>query len=59
MTSDKEFELFCEKANIPIEKIDENEYFKPNKISSAYLTKEYVFDANLIRQKLLEKVKYK
>lgn len=55
LTSDKEFELFCEKANIPIEKIDENEYFKPNKISSAYLTKEYVFDANLIRQKLLEK----
>lgn len=55
LISAKEFELFCKKANISIKKIDENEYFKPNKISSAYLTKEYVFDANLIKQKLLEK----
>lgn len=57
LTTSKEFETFCDKADIPIEEINPNIYFKKDKVASAYLTKEYVFDANLIKEKLLEKSK--
>lgn len=50
----EEFEAFCQKINIPCEKVDSNLYFKNNTISCAYETKEYVYDIELIRRKYKE-----
>lgn len=55
LTSAAEFEDFCKKIGLPIEKEDPKKYFKENKVEAAYSTIEYTFDANKIRDELLKK----
>ena len=55
LTSAKEFEEFCKKVDIPIEKEDPKKYFKDNMVEAAYSTIEYTFDANKIKDELLRK----
>lgn len=56
LTSKEEFEEFCNTVNIPFKTINDSLYFKPNMVSSAYETKEFVYDINLIRKYYLEKI---
>ncbi len=56
-TDGKEFKKFSDDANIPCEEIKKEEYFKPGMIDKAFLTKEVTFDALILRDKLLEKIK--
>lgn len=55
-TQGKEFEKFSNDAKIPCEKINENDYFKPNMVDSAFLTKEVTFDAMILRDLLLTQI---
>lgn len=54
--SKEEFEEFCEIVNIPYKKVNSNDFFKNDTVSSTYETKEYVYDINLIRQNYKEKI---
>jgi hypothetical protein len=47
------FENFCNEVNIPFDKIDNN-LFKKNSIENAYSVKEYSFDYDIVKNKLLE-----
>ena len=52
-TNATEFRRFCEAAGMPCEEVDASRYFRSNMVDGAFLTKEYSFDAVLIREKLL------
>lgn len=51
------FKLFCKNANIPFKEISPESYFNDSLCTSAYLTTEYSFDYNLIKNFYLEKIK--
>lgn len=59
LTSAKDFELFCKEADIPLEKIDSSKFFKDDAVEAAYKTKEYTFDANLIKDQLIKNLSSK
>lgn len=50
LTDANAFEVFCDNLSIPYKEIDKNIFFNNNMIEKAYLTKEYVFDIDLIRE---------
>jgi len=54
--TDKEYEEMFKKENIYLKKIDSKKYFKDNMVLSAYETEEYVFDMDIIKDKLLEDI---
>ncbi|WP_150465678.1 FAD-dependent oxidoreductase [Francisella sp. SYW-2] len=56
-TNSKQFSNFCDVANIPCEKIDSNKFFKPNACDGVFKTLEYTFDANMICEYMLSKLK--
>ncbi len=55
-TNARAFEKFCKDANIPCKKINENEYFKPGLCDGAFLTKEYTYDAQILKKHFLEQL---
>ena len=55
-TSKEDFEDFCREVKIPYKQIDPAIYFKDDLVTSAYETKEYVYDIDLIRKKYKEKI---
>jgi len=57
LTNARGFEEFCQNAKIPYKEVDANKYFKKDMIEKAYLTEEYVFDSNKIKENLLNKTK--
>ncbi len=52
-TNAKQFKKFCKNANIMCEEVTTSRYFKPNMCDGAFLTKEYTYDANLIKEYFL------
>ncbi|MEG2053871.1 MAG: amino acid oxidase, partial [Oscillospiraceae bacterium] len=52
-TNASEFKRFCHSANIPCEQIDENKYFNSGTVDGAFLTKEYTYDAQILKNWLL------
>ena len=48
-TSATQFEEFCKRADIPCESVDVNKYFKEGICDGAFLTKEYAFDAGILK----------
>lgn len=54
----EQFVRFCNNANLECEKVDVQKYFNKYEVESAYLTEEYVFDANRIKQWFLEYLRY-
>lgn len=56
LTNAKQFEEFCKDINIPCEKIDENNYFKPGMVEAVFRGKEYAFDYKVIKDFLMEKI---
>lgn len=57
LTTANEFENFCTRLNIDYSEIDTKEYFKDDMIEKAYITTEYTFDTDLIRDYYVDKIK--
>lgn len=55
-TNAEAFEKFCKDSNIPCDKIDEKEFFKPGLCDGAFLTKEYTYDAMILKKYFLEEL---
>ncbi|MCJ7806815.1 MAG: FAD-binding oxidoreductase, partial [Clostridia bacterium] len=55
-TNAEQFEKFCSNANIPCEKVKVAKYFKDDACEGAFLTKEYVFDANVLLEMLMRSI---
>ncbi|MEX1376227.1 MAG: FAD-dependent oxidoreductase [Eubacteriales bacterium] len=58
-TSEKQFEKFCEAANIRCEKINYRQYFNKGLVDGAFETEEYTFDAMEIKKYFLDSIKGK
>ncbi len=56
-TDAKQFKKFCNNANIMCEEIAVNKYFKEDMCDGAFLTKEYTYDAQILKQYFLEELK--
>ena len=55
----KQFKEFCRAANIPCEELSPNNYFKEDKCDGAFLTREYTYDAMILKDYFLaELAKY-
>jgi len=50
------FEKFCRDADIPCESISPDKYFKKGLCEGAYITREYAFDAHILKYQLLRDV---
>lgn len=50
------FKKFCEAAAIPCEEINVNKYFKTGMCDGAFLTKEYTYDAHILKEYLLNEI---
>lgn len=55
-TNKNEFVKFCNDANIPCEKVSPSTYFNENCCDGAFITKEYTYDAHLLRDYLLKQI---
>lgn len=59
-TDAREFHKFCKDAGIPCEPLSADEYFKEGCCDGAFLTKEYTYDAHILRDYFLAELgKYK
>ena len=56
-TNAEQFSKFCEAAQIPGEPIREGKYFKDNKCDGVFEALEYTFDAKIISEYMLTKLK--
>lgn len=56
LTDSKTFENFCDNVSIPYKEINKNIFFKSDTVEKAYITKEYVFDIDLIREYYHQKI---
>ena len=55
-TDGAEFEKFCRDSSIPCEKLSPEKYFKENMVDGTFLTKEYAYDALILRDHLLKEI---
>lgn len=55
-TDAAQFEKFCAYSNIPCEKLPTSKYFKENTCDGAFLTKEYTYDAQILKQYFLDEI---
>ena len=55
-TDAKEFRKFCKDADIPCKDLPVDSYFKEGVCDGAFLTKEYTYDAHILRDYLLEEL---
>lgn len=55
-TNAEAFRLFCDAANIPCEPIVPERYFNSGMCEGAFLTREYTYDAALLRTQLLKEL---
>ncbi len=55
-TDAKEFKKFCKDADIPCKDLPVDSYFKEGVCDGAFLTKEYTYDAHLLRDYILQKL---
>ena len=53
----KEFKLFCDAANIRCDEVAPTRYFKEGYCDGAFLTEEYTYDAQILKQYFLEQLK--
>ena len=54
-TNMEQFKKFCNNLDIPCEEINPKKYFKDN-VESAFLTEEYIFDAEILKNYLLSQL---
>lgn len=55
-TNAYEFERFCRNAGIKCERVDPNKYFRESMCDGAFLTEEYTYDAQILKDYLLDKI---
>ena len=55
-TSGTQFRDFCRAAQIPCEEVPAGRYFQDNVCDGAFLTREYTYDAKILRDYYLEKL---
>ena len=55
-TDAKQFKKFCENANIMCDEISVDKYFKEKMCDGAFLTKEYTYDAQILKKYFLEEL---
>lgn len=55
-TNGKQFYDFCIEAGIPCEKLNPDRFFKSNQCDGAFLTREYTYDAKVLRDYYLKKL---
>lgn len=59
-TNAEQFKKFCDSVNIRCEEISTNKYFKDNMCDGAFLTKEYTYDAQILKRHFISELeKYK
>ncbi len=56
-TSAKQYLKFCNYLNIPAFEINPSDFFNKGTVESAFETKEYSYDAKMIKDSLMEKIK--
>lgn len=56
-TNADQFKLFCKNASIPCENIDIEKYFSKNFVDGAFLTKEYSYDSEKLKNILYDEIK--
>ncbi len=56
-TDANQFRKFCNNANIMCEEIAVSKYFKEDMCDGAFLTKEYTYDAQILKKYFLEELK--
>ena len=56
-TNAEQFKKFCKEAEIRCDEISPEKYFLPGKCDGAFLTKEYTYDAKMLRDILLNDIK--
>ena len=53
-TNAAQFKKFCENADIRCDEVPAGKYFKPGMCDGAFLTTEYTFDAQILKDRFLE-----
>lgn len=53
----KQFKEFCEAANIPCEELHPSQFFKDDMCDGVFLTREYTYDAKILRDYYLDELK--
>lgn len=53
----KQFKAFCKAANIPCEELNPGNYFKEGMCDGVFRTREYTYDAMILKDYLLEELK--
>jgi len=53
----KQFQKFCEAAEIKCEEVSTKKYFKDGYCDGAFLTEEYTYDAQILKKYFVEKLK--
>lgn len=54
-TNAAEFSRFCKAADIPCEPVAADKYFNPGMVDGAFLTREYTYDAAVLKNMLLRR----
>ncbi len=52
----EQFEKFCKAANIPCERLNAEKFFKEGMCDGAFLTREYTYDAMILKEYFLDKI---
>jgi hypothetical protein len=52
----EQFKNFCKAANIPCEELNAGKFFKDNMCDGAFLTREYTYDAMILKDYFIEKL---
>lgn len=55
-TDAKQFKKFCDVANIMCEEVPVSKYFNEDMCDGAFLTKEYTYDAQILKEYLLKEI---
>lgn len=55
-SSGEQFRAFCNAVNIPCEELNPNSFFKAGLCDAAFLTREYTYDAMVLKDYFLEKL---
>lgn len=56
-TNREQFMRFCQAAEIPCEEIQVGKYFKNGMCDGAFLTREYTYDATILKEYLLQEIR--
>ena len=55
-TDGKQFREFCQAAGIPCEEVSPDNYFREGMCDGAFLTREYAYDAGILKDWMVEKL---